>query len=451
MTIKQVIAFLLSLVILTNQALAVPLIRDAEIEHTLRTYANPIFNAAGVNASAVKIFIVQDDSLNAYVAGGANMFIHTGLIMATENPSVLIGVMAHETGHIAGGHLARGAEQLKNAQLGTVLTFVLGAAAAAVSKKPEAAAAVITGGQNSVTRNFLSYTRANEQSADQSALNSLDKLGISGSGLLKMFELLKMNERKQFGSPNPYMMTHPLTNDRIEFVRDHVDKSKIPSGQYPKSYDILHQRMIAKLYGFIQTPEKTMQKYPASDKSVPARMARAIAYYKMPDIDSALKEMNSLLEESPNDPFFHELKGQILFENGRTREALTSYQTAVKLLPNSALILADLGKVEIAQNLASTTKSAIEHLEKSTSLDNSNAESWHLLATAYGHAGNLPMSNLALAEETLLEGDAKTALQMSNQAISALKENSPAYRRAQDIKNKATDMNKKNQEKGSLF
>ncbi len=448
---KYFTAIFTLLFFLANPAIAVPLIRDAEIENTLRVYADPIFKAAGVNSSSTKLFIVQDSSLNAYVAGGANMFINTGLIMATETPDILIGVMAHETGHIAGGHLARGTEQLKNAQLGTVLTFVLGAAAAAASKKPEAAAAVITGGQNTVARNFLSYTRANEQAADQSALTSLDKLGISAKGMVSMFELLKRNERKQFGSPDPYMLTHPLTNERIEFVRNHVEKSKIPVGQYPNSYTILHQRMVAKLHGFIQTPERTLQKYPPSDRSIHARLARSIAYYKMPEIENSLKEINSLIEELPKDPFFHELKGQILFENGRTSEALTSYQAAIKLLPNSPLILSDLAKVELSQKLDSTIKPAISHLEKSVSIDNSNSEAWRLLATAYGNADNLPMSYLALAEEALLKGDTKTALKMSNQSISTLKDASPAQRRAQDIKNKAEEMNKQLNDSNSPF
>jgi predicted Zn-dependent protease len=269
--------------------------------------------------------------------------------------------------------------------------------------------------------------------------------------MLKMFEMLKMNEQRHFGSPDPYMLTHPLTNERIEFVRNHVAKSKIPAGQYPQYYTILHQRMVAKLYGFIQSPENTLQKYPVSDKSVPARMARAIAYYKMPDMEHSLEEMNSLIEESPNDPFFHELKGQILFENGRGREALSSYQEAVKLMPNSALILADLGKVELAQELPSLLKPAIGHLEKSVVIDNSNAPAWRLLATAYGRADNLPMSYLALAEEALLQNNAKNALQMANQAISSLKEATPAYRRAQDIKNQATEMRKQQKEDNSPF
>jgi len=430
-------------------ALAIPLIRDAEIEHALRSYADPIFRTAGVNPSTTKIFIVQDSGLNAYVAGGANMFINSGLIMAAETPDILIGVMAHETGHIAGGHLIQGTEKIKNAQLGTVLTFVLGAASAVVSKKPEAAAAIITGGQNTIARNFFSYTRANEQAADQSAMTTLDKLGISANGMVKMFEMLKRNERKQFGSPDPYMLTHPLTNDRIEFVRNHVEKSKIPLGQYPKSYLISQQRIVAKLYGFIQTPERTLQKYPASDKSVPARIARAVAYYKMPNIESSLIEINSLIEEAPKDPFFHELKGQILFENGRSKEALESYKEAARLLPNSSLILADLGKVEISQKTPEALGSAIVHLKKSVSLDNSNPAAWRFLATAYGYVDDLPMSYLALAEEALLQNDTETATRMANLAISGLKAGSPAQRNAYDVKNKAEDMKKQEDKKNS--
>jgi len=433
---------LLLLCLFNTPSHAVPLIRDAEIEHTLRVYADPVFKAARVNAAATKIFIVQDPSLNAYVAGGQNMFIHTGLIMETATPDVLIGVMAHETGHIAGGHLARGTEQLKNAQLGSVLTFVLGAATAVAAKNTDAAAGVIMGGQNAVMKNLLTFTRANEQAADQSALNSLDKLGISAEGMLRMFEILRRNERLHPNSPDPYMLTHPLASERVDFVREHTQKSKIPLGQYPKHYLILHQRMVAKLYGFIQTPEKTLQKYPTSDKSVAARLARAIAYYKMPDIEHSIAEINSLLAEAPNDPFFHELKGQILFENNRVGEAIKEYQMAVKLLPDSALILADLGKIEIAQDLPSTLQPAITHLEKSTIIDNSNPQTWRLLATAYGKAGNLPMSYLALAEEASLNNDAKTALQMANQAINTLKDGSPARRRAEDIKTQAIEMKK---------
>ncbi len=432
--------------LLASEAYAVPLIRDAEIEHTLRLYTDPIFKIDGLKPSNVKLFIVEDDSLNSYVAGGANIFIHTGLLMDCDTPDMVIGVLAHETGHIVGGHLAQGSEKIKDAQLGSILSFVLGAAAAAASGRPEAAAAVITGGQNAVGRNFLAFTRAHEEAADQSALGALDKLGISAEGMLKVFELLRRHEREHMGSPDPYLLTHPLTAIRIEHVRDHVQHASVPEGQYPHSLALPHQRMIAKLYGFLATPERTIQKYPVTNKSIPARMARAIAYYKMPDTDKALAEMDGLIAESPKDAFFYELKGQILFESAHPREALVSYNQAVKLLPDSALILADLAKVEMAQHDPALVQSAVGHLEHSVHIDDTNANTWHQLAAAYEKSGNEPMASLALAEEAILEDDPKMALSEVEHALPKLKEGSPAHQQAQDIKAHAINMRREEQE-----
>jgi predicted Zn-dependent protease len=437
---RSVTCFVICLCLLTSEALAVPLIRDAEIEHTLRMYADPIFKVDGLKPSSIHLFIVEDETLNSYVAGGANMFIHTGLIEICDTPDMLIGVMAHEAGHIVGGHLAQGGEKLKDASIGSILTFILGAAAGVASRNTGVASGVILGGQSMVGRNYLAFTRAHEEAADQSALTALDKLNISASGFLKMFEVLRRHEREHPGSPDPYMLTHPLTAIRIEHVRNHVQESKIPEGQYPHQFDMPHKRMVAKLYGFLESPEHTFQKYPIADKSIPARLARAIAYYKMPDIDRSMVEMNSLLAESPNDPFFHELKGQILFENGHQKEALASYQQAVKLLPDSPLILADLGKVELGQQDKTLLSPAIAHLEKSNTLDNTNPTTWRLLATAYGMAGNNAMSSLALAEEAEIEDDSHTALSHVNVALALLKEGSPARQRAQDLKARALDM-----------
>jgi predicted Zn-dependent protease len=433
-----------------SPALAVPLIRDAEIEHTLHVMSDPIFVAAGLKPSAVHIFIVQDDSLNSYVAGGSNVFIHTGLIMQMTSPDMLIGVIAHETGHIAGGHLAKGTEKLKNAQLDTILTYIAGAAAGVATGKPEAAAAVIAGGSNTIGRNFIAFTRTHEEAADQAALGFLDKLNISASGLEKTFALLERDQRSHVGSPDPYLITHPLSSTRVEHVRNHVENSPIPEGQYPKEYDVLHKRMVAKLYGFLQSPERTFQKYPLADKSVAARLAHALAYYKMPDLPKSLAEMDGLIKESPSDPFFHELKGQILFENGHVAEALTSYEKSAELLPNSPLILADLAKVELTQP-SPLLQSAITHLEKSTTLDNSNALAWHFLAVAYGKTGNKGMSLLALAEEDLLEADYNAALENVNRALDVLKEATPARRRAQDLKAHAIEMRQQAKEEKSPF
>lgn len=452
--IKSGLCVLLSLVcagtLCAQNAFAIPLIRDAEIEHTLHRYGDPIFQSAGLKPSAVKIFIVNDDNINAFVAGGSNLFLHTGLILSTDTPDMLIGAIAHETGHIAGGHLARGAEKLKNAQIGTVLSVVLGAAAVAATRKPEAASAVIGGTQNAVMRNFLSYTRANEEAADQAALSYLDRLGISAAGFAKMFSVLQRNERMRPGAPDPYLLSHPLSAERIDHVRAHVERSTIPEGQYPKALDLPHQRMVAKLYAFLASPEHTLQKYPLSNTSVPARMARAIAYYKMADREHSLKEMQSLLANAPKDPFLYDLQGQIMFENNLITEALSAYQAANALMPNSALMLTDLAKVELAQ-APPRLQSAITHLEKAVSLDKNNSDSWHLLAIAYGKSGIMGMSYLALGEEAIANGDPKEARRQAELATSALKPKTPAYQRAADVKAQASEIERAKKEMESDF
>lgn len=426
------------------------LIRDAEIEATLRSYADPIFKVAGLKPSAINIYIVQDNSLNAFVAGGSNLFIHTGIITSSPTPDMLLGVMAHETGHIAGGHLAKGSEKLKDAQFGTIMAMVLGAAAGAATGKPEAAAAVMSGANSGVERNFFSFTRANENAADQAALGFLDKLGISAEGMVKVFEMLKQQERQHFGAPDPYLRTHPLTNERIEHVRDHVEAAKIDD-HYSGALLEKHKRMIAKLNGFLDSPDRVLRNYAANDSGVPARMARAIAYFRMAQMDQADQLMSGLIKQYPNDPYLHDLYGQLLFESGRPKESLESYHAAVRLLPNNALMLADLGKSELAEDGASNVASAVAHLEKSTTLDNKNASAWRLLATAYGKQNNQPLSHLALSEEALLQGDVKQALSQSELAAAGLKPGSPTMQRVNDVKALALKMQKEKKDAESIF
>ncbi len=426
------------------------LIRDAEIEATLRSYADPIFKAAGLKPSAVKIYLVQDRTLNAFVAGGSNLFIHTGLITETESADMLLGVIAHETGHIAGGHLAKGSEKLKDAQIGTIIATVLGAGAAVATGKPEAAAAVITGTSTASMRNFFSFTRANENAADQAALGYLDKLNISSYGMVKMFELLKRQERKQFGVPDPYLRTHPLTNDRIDHVRAHVEQSLIPEGSYPKELSVEHQRMVAKLRGFMDAPEKTLRTYGINDQSIPARMARAIAFFRQSQIAQAETLMDGLVKENPNDAFLYDLRGQILFESAKPAEALASYRSANKLLPSNALIMIDLGKSEMTQGSPENITSAVAHLERATTLEPFNSFGWRQLATAYSKQHNEPMSHLALSEEALLDGDVAQTIAQSDLAINSLT-NASAKLRAQDIKTRALQMQKEQADAKSIF
>lgn len=436
--LRSLFTILLSFALLLPQQAAaqqgpVSLIRDAEIEDTLRTYGNPLFKSAGLDPQAVHLFIVNDPSINAYVAGGQNMFIHTGLILKTANPDMLIGVMAHETGHMAGGHLAQGTEKLKNAQMGAIVASVLGAAMA-VGGGGSAGMAVMGAGQQAAMRNFLSFTRSNENAADQAALEYLDTLNISAAGLLHMFEILRQDENRSYGTPDPYTRTHPLTIDRIANVRDHVMHSTIKENAVPAGFGERHARMIAKLYGFINPPEDTLTAYPLSDQSIPARYARAIAYYRMPEVDKALTEIDSLIKERPKDPFFHELRGQILFENGRIKEAMQSYSTASSLLPNSPLILTDYGKVLIATGDKDNITKAIHTLDHANLIDRDDPDTWHYLASAYGKIQNMGMYYLATAEEASLEDTPNEVIRNVNLALKNISHDNPARMRANDLK-----------------
>lgn len=427
------------------QAKGMSLIRDAEIESTLRRYANPIFKSAGLNPEAVRLFIVHSDNVNAFVAGGANVFIHTGLIRECETADMLIGVIAHETGHIAGGHLARGTEKLRNAQIGAILTYVLGAAAG-VGGGGDAAAAIIAGGQNLLQRNVMSFTRANEQAADQAALDYLDDNGISASGMARVFEILRRNERRRGGVPDPYAMTHPLNSERIDHVEHHVVNSPIAKNSYPPEFKIWHERMLAKLTSFLDTPEKTLMRYPISRRDMPARIARAVAYYKMPDLPKALAEINGLIAQNPQDAYLHELKGQILFENGKITDALTAYHKAAELKPEAALILISLAEVEMSTGTAERLKSAIGHLERASATEQTNGKLWRLLARAYGKNGEIGKSSLALAEEAALADDDKAISKHAGAALAKLPRGSASYLRAQDLKNMAAQIRKKREE-----
>lgn len=413
---------------------AASLIRDAEIEDTLRAYANPIFKAADLNPSAIHIFIVDDPTINAFVAGGANMFIHTGLILKTEKPAMLIGVMAHETGHMAGGHLAQGAEKMKDAQLGTVLSMVLGAATVAAAGG-DAGMAIMTAGQEVAMRNYLSFSRTNESAADQAGLNYLDSLHITASGMLRVLEVLRQNENRSYGNPDPYVRTHPLSTDRISHIRDHVMHSSLKDTDVPAGFAERHARMLAKLVGFTQPYDVAMSTYPISDDSLPAHYARSVAYFRKADLTKALAELDPLIAKNPSDPFFHELRGQMLFENGKIEESQKSYEKAAHYLPNSPLILSDYAKTLLASSSPGDNSKALTILEKSSRLDDSNVNTWHELAIAYGKADRQGMFYLASAEEAMLSDNIKDAEKFIKLALNSLpKDEHSATIRANDLK-----------------
>jgi predicted Zn-dependent protease len=408
----RMIAFTAAILLLIQPSLAhAGLIRDAEIEHTLRFYANPIFTAANITPEDVHIFIIADPSINAYVAGGLNIFIHTGLIRAANKPGMLIGVIAHETGHISGAHLSQFQEKSTRATIGNVLGAVLGAAVVA-GGGGQAGIGVIMGSQNMAQRRLLSDIRMNEQSADHAALGFLDATDISATGMLEMFELLHRNELSGGRSTNDqYNSTHPLTTERIATLRNHIAQSSIPPNQVPAGAPQMHARMQAKLMAFTETYETTLTHYPLSDMSVAARYARAIAEFKRSNLAPALAGINALIRQYPSDPFFYDTKGQILFENGKLSDAAKAYSEASRLAPGSALILTEYAKTLIAQNDATQRTRALALLERAKNIDDSYPVTWRQLAIAYGKQGKLGLSYTALAEEAALTGDYQSVLQ----------------------------------------
>jgi len=418
------------------------IIRDAEIEGIIRGYATPLFQAAGLTPQAIDVYLIQDRSLNAFVAGGQNMFIHTGLLMRADDPLEVIGVIAHETGHITGGHIAARIGQMEKAQTTALVSYLLGIGAALATGRPEAAVAVISGGQDIALKGLLSYTRSQEQSADQTAVRLLDATGQSPRGLLEFMDILGDQEVLLASSQDPYLRTHPLTQDRILFLEEAVARS--PNADAPPAPGLVagHARVRAKLFGFLESPVRVFRLYPEMDDSVPARYARAIAYYRRPDLDKALPLIDGLLAESPNDPFFHEMKGQMLFENGRIAEALPQYETAVGFLPDVPQLRLALAQVQIELDDRKLDRDALAHLDEVLRREPGNAFAWQLSATAHGRLGDKGMAALALAEAALARGRASEAGAQAARAVHLLPKNSPGWLRAQDVANLAKQKKK---------
>ncbi|EDP64082.1 Putative Zn-dependent protease [alpha proteobacterium BAL199] len=413
------------------------LIRDAEIEATIRDFATPLFQAAGLVPDAIDIFIIKDDSLNAFVAGGQNLFIHTGLLMRTKNPLELIGVIAHETGHISGGHLARTSDAISSASTAALVATILGLGAALAAGNAGAGAAIALGGSNFAERSFLEYSRTQESSADQAGLTFLEQTGQSAEGMVEFLHTLAGQELLSPSRRDPYLNTHPLTRDRIASVEAHVERSRFRNT--PATQDQLdrHARMVAKLFAFIKPPAQTFRKYPEADTSLPARYARAIAYYEIPDLPKALELVRALNKDYPNDPYFHELEGQIQFENGHPAEALPSYETAHRLAPHSGQIEMLLARNLLALNDPTADQKALKHMETAIRTEDDWSSAWRQLAIAYGRVGRFGDSALSSAEEAIRERRWRDAEGQAKRAQAQLPKGSAAALRALDIEDLA--------------
>lgn len=415
------------------QAGAVSSIRDAEIESDLRTLSRPIWRAAGLEPNDVAVYLVQDDQLNSFVAGGQAIFFHTGLILRAETPNQLIGVIAHETGHITGGHILRSKQAMQNASIETIIAMVLAGAASVAGRS----GAPLLGAYGVGQRSFLQFSIAQESTADHAALNFLDRACQSSRGLLKFFEILQSTEMLAGDRQDAWGRTHPLSMQRAQVVRDHAQRSRCSNAPDPPGSAELLNRIKVKLRAFLDPPSKTLAAYPESDNSVLARYARAIAYYRIPDLSRALPTVDGLIRDFPNNPYYRELKGQMLFENGRGREAVRPYEDAVRLAPSSALLRIQLSQVYIETGDPTLNKRAIAYLNDASRDEGRHTQVWRFLATAYGRDNQIGMAALSLAEEAIATRNKKIALQESTRAQRLLARNTTSYARAEDIHREA--------------
>lgn len=389
-------AFALVLLAAPANAQSLQLIRDAEIEATLATLAQPIFESAEISPASVDIYMVNDDSLNAFVAGGQNLFLFSGLLMEAETPEQLAGVIAHEAGHIAGGHLVRVADAARNAAVEQILAMALGAAAA-VAGAPEVGGAIAMGGQGFAQQGFLSFSRSQEQAADQAAVTYLDRTGIGAAGLRDFFEILDQRRMLSGAQPTPYLQTHPLTRDRITFVARHASDDAA-SGVDATARE-RHARMVAKLEGFLEPPARVREQF-AGERGIAARYGHAIATYRLNDVPGALREVRALVETEPRNPYFRELEGQILFETGQVEAAVEPYREAARLAPDQPLLKLGLGRALLESERPAEAAAQLEAVVRA---EPRNAFAWRTLGIARGRAGELGASNLALAEAALLQ------------------------------------------------
>jgi predicted Zn-dependent protease len=412
----------------TAQARSIGLIRDAEIEGTLRRYIAPIAEAAGLGADGVQMYIVNDDELNAFVAGGMNLFLNTGLLMRSQDASQVIGVIAHEVGHIAGGHLSRVGTAQRRAAAEMVLAAVLGAATAVVA--PGLGTAIFAGGASFAQEGLMRFSRGQEQAADQAALTYLDRAGVPASGLAEFFRILETQNVLAVSRANPYVQSHPLTRERMQFVEAHAARQGGLS--VPPDWQMAHARMVAKLRAFLRDPREVLQTYQGDDSLV-GRYARAIAHYRMPDLSRALAEIDALIADYPEDPYFRELKGQMLFENGRIEEAIAPYREAVRLAPEAPLLRIGLAQALIETDEPAAMANAIERLKEALQREPENASAWRLLGIAQGRHGQPGRSDLAFAEYALLIGKPDDARLYARRAENKIASSDPEWLRLQDI------------------
>ncbi len=418
------------------RAQSLSLVRDEEVERAVSFYLTPLFEKAGLDVHNMNIHLVKDDSINAFAAKGLHVFIHTGLLLKADNAQEVIAVLAHETGHIAGGHVVRLYENMRIAQRSMLVSMVLGAVAAAAGGGADAAVGAMLGGVNSMQSVFAAYRRSEENAADQIAVSLLARTGHDFSGFETIMRKLQTQEDYQLTDDFALWRSHPAVKERLSFILARQKKEKTEFAVDSKrlaAENALFERIRAKLYGFLYPSKKTLERYPEKDVSLPARYARTVAFYKDGYFKKALEHIDALIADYPDDPYFYELKGQILFETGRAAEAVEPYQKAVELLQDSVLMRVGLIQAQIEKDDPDSLLRAQKELSAFANTRHEIPLIWRLQAIVYGRTGQPGLAAYALAEYNMMSGNTKQAQMFAERAVSLLPDGLPASLRAQDI------------------
>lgn len=416
---------------------AATMIRDAEIEETIARIADPIFEAARLDREAIDVYLLRDDKLNAFVAGGQNLFLNTGLLIRSESADQLAGVIAHETGHIAGGHLSRAVAARERATVESLLGAVLGVVAAAAGA-PQVGTAILAGGATVAQRGVLSFSRTQEQAADQAAVGLLAATGRSPEGLLGFMQILDGQNLRLAADGNPFLRSHPLTRDRVAFLEQQAKASPYPAEAPDRGLAEAHARMVAKLDGFLAEPNAALRRHQGD--GLPARYARAVAHYRLSQVDKALALLDQLSAERPTDPWFRELRGQILFESGKLAEAEAPYREALRLRPGSALMRLGLARTLMERGGDARLAEAAALLKEVVRVEPRNAGAWRFLGVAQGQLGAEDEAALSLTEHSVLAGRKDDAELHLRRAQAAIEPADPGWVRVQDLTRAVAEM-----------
>ncbi|MCP4779936.1 MAG: M48 family metallopeptidase [Hyphomicrobium sp.] len=427
-------------------AQGLPLIRDTEIEKLLSDYASPVFQAAGLGSGRIKVRIVQNENFNAFVVDGRNVFIHTGTLLQAKSPNEVIGVLAHETGHITGGHMAALRARIAQDQTRALLAQILGiglmvaggvAGGDSGSDVGSAGQGIMYGGNEVIMRGLMAERRSQESAADQAGLQLLNATKQSGQGMLETFERFAQQEYISEAYKDAFARSHPLSTNRIARLRQRVMRSPYYNAKDPPQLQLRHDLMRAKLSGYLERPGIVFNRYPATDKSLPARYARAIARFFQDGaggLRAALAETNSLIRDRPSNPYFWELKGDLLMRSGKMRDAIPSLRQALKLVPDSSLMRVQLAAALQNENSKAATNESVKLLRRSL-VDDQNSRAFRLLANGYYKQGKRPKADAMIAQAYFQEGNLKQAQIFAKRAQIKLRTGTPEWLKNDDIIN----------------